>query len=58
VTNPAAPWLVPEHHEGAVAMASTYKAILGGQGNPRQGHVLNWVSRSQSDLQHASPTAL
>ncbi|HPH15247.1 MAG TPA: DUF2855 family protein [Burkholderiaceae bacterium] len=57
VTNPVAPWLVPERHEGAVAMASTYKAVLGGQGDPRKGHVLNLVSRSQSDLQHTPPSA-
>ena len=41
VSDPAAPWLVPEHHAGQPAVAETYQLVLGGHANPRQGHILS-----------------
>ena len=41
VSDPAAPWLVPEHHAGQPAVAETYQRVLGGHANPRQGHILS-----------------
>jgi len=40
VCDPAAPWLVVEHHLGAEAVRAAYAGILGGHGSPRIGHML------------------
>ena len=36
----AAPWLVVQSHRGAEAVATAYALVLGGQGDPRLGHML------------------
>lgn len=41
VCDPAAPWLVVEHHTGPQAVSAAYAAVLGGSGNPRLGHMLS-----------------
>ena len=40
VTRPDAPWLVVEHHRGAQAVETTYRAVLGAGTDPRAGHIL------------------
>jgi hypothetical protein len=45
VGNSQAPWLATEHHLGAAAVRSAYEQVLGGQGDPAQGHILS-LSRS------------
>ena len=45
VSDPAAPWLVVQHHRGAAAVTTAYAAVLGGQGDPRQGHMLSITER-------------
>jgi hypothetical protein len=41
VGDPAAPWLVVQTHRGADAVAAAYAMVLGGQGDPRLGHMLS-----------------
>ncbi|MCY7305396.1 MAG: DUF2855 family protein, partial [Rhodoferax sp.] len=41
VTNPAAPWLVAQHHRGPAAVLAAYQQVLSGNGNPRAGHMLS-----------------
>jgi len=43
VSDPAAPWLIVEHHRGAAAVAAAYAGVLRGQGDPRVGHILSLV---------------
>jgi len=40
VTDPANPWLVVQHHTGPQAVQAAYAEVLGGQGDPRAGHML------------------
>jgi len=40
VNDSAAPWLVVQSHRGAEAVAAAYSMVLGGQGDPRLGHML------------------
>lgn len=40
VSAQTAPWLVVQSHRGAEAVATAYAAVLGGQGDPRLGHML------------------
>ncbi|MBL0149126.1 MAG: DUF2855 family protein [Ideonella sp.] len=40
VSAQTAPWLVVQSHRGAEAVAAAYAAVLGGQGDPRLGHML------------------
>lgn len=41
VCDPAAPWLIVEHHIGQEAVKAAYLSVLGGRGNPRLGHMLS-----------------
>lgn len=41
VTDPAAPWLVADHHRGPEAVQAAYLEVLGGRSHPRLGHVLS-----------------
>ena len=41
VDDPAAPWLVVRNHTGADAVQAAYALVLGGQGDPRLGHMLS-----------------
>ena len=41
VTDPAAPWLLVEQHQGAPAVAQAYQQVLAGRGDPRRGHMLS-----------------
>ena len=41
VSDPAAPWLVVQTHEGAAAVPAAYTLVLGGKGDPRLGHMLS-----------------
>lgn len=41
VSNPEQPWLVVASHQGTVAVEDAYRHVLGGQGDPRQGHMLS-----------------
>jgi hypothetical protein len=41
VSVPTKPWLIVEQHQGPVAVAAAYRQVLGGQGDPRQGHMLS-----------------
>jgi hypothetical protein len=41
VCDPAAPWLVVEHHVGPDAVKAAYATVLGGRGDPRVGHMLS-----------------
>jgi hypothetical protein len=41
VAQPATPWLVAEHHDGAAAVQAAYMQVLSGRSNPRIGHVLS-----------------
>ena len=40
VTDPANPWVVVQHHTGPQAVQEAYAEVLGGQGDPRAGHML------------------
>jgi hypothetical protein len=40
VSAPGAPWLRVEQHAGPAAVSAAYAEILGGRGDPRQGHML------------------
>ncbi len=40
VGDPANPWLVVEQHRGVAAATAAYRQVLGGRGDPRQGHLL------------------
>jgi len=42
VSDPAAPWLLVQTHRGADAVAAAYATVLGGQGDPRLGHMLSF----------------
>ena len=37
----AQPWIKPQHHRGTGPMAAAYALVLGGQGDPRIGHMLS-----------------
>lgn len=39
VQAPAAPWMVVQHHDGAAATQALFGQLLGGGGDPRQGHI-------------------
>ncbi len=41
VTDPAAPWLVADHHRGPEAVHAAYLEVLGGRSHPRVGHMLS-----------------
>ncbi len=41
VGQPAAPWLVVQEHRGADAVQAAHRLVLGGQGDPRLGHMLS-----------------
>ncbi|MES2950665.1 MAG: DUF2855 family protein [Pseudomonadota bacterium] len=41
VSNPARPWLRVEQHTGQAAVQAAYQQVLGGKGDPRQGHMLS-----------------
>lgn len=40
-TNPAQPWLLVQYHAGGDAALAAYQQVLGGKGDPRQGHILS-----------------
>ena len=40
-SNPAQPWITSQHHSGAAQVAAAYALVLGGQGDPRVGHMLS-----------------
>ena len=40
-TNPAQPWLQVQYHAGGDAALAAYQQVLGGKGDPRQGHILS-----------------
>lgn len=41
VSDPAGAWLTVEQHHGPVAVATAYRQVLGGRGDPRRGHMLS-----------------
>lgn len=41
VCDPAAPWLVVQHHAGPDAVNAAYANVLDGHGDPRAGHMLS-----------------
>ena len=41
VSDPAAPWLVVQTHNGPAAVQAAYSLVLGGKGDPRLGHMLS-----------------
>jgi hypothetical protein len=41
VSHPQDAWLVAETHTGPTAVEKAYQHVLGGRGNPRQGHMLS-----------------
>jgi Protein of unknown function (DUF2855) len=41
VSDPATPWLVVQNHVGADAAQAAYTTVLGGQGDPRLGHMVS-----------------
>ena len=41
VTDPAAPWVVVQHHIGADAVQAAHALVLGGRGDARVGHMLS-----------------
>lgn len=45
VSQPAAPWLVVQEHRGPAAVQAAHALVLGGQGDPRLGHVLSLHDR-------------
>lgn len=40
--NPASPWLQVRQHRGAGAVLAAYALVLGGRGDPREGHMLGF----------------
>ncbi len=44
VGDPAAPWLVVQQHQGGSAVQAAHALVLGGQGDPRLGHLLSLAS--------------
>jgi hypothetical protein len=47
VTNPSAPWLTVEQHQGLDAVSAIYAQLLAGHGDPRVGHMLSLTSKSR-----------
>ncbi|MEO5736117.1 MAG: DUF2855 family protein, partial [Variovorax sp.] len=43
VTDPAAPWLVADHHRGPEAVQAAYLEVLAGRSHPRVGHMLSLI---------------
>lgn len=43
-TDPAQPWIRIEQHYGAAGMSTAYATVLGGQGDPRTGHMVAMVA--------------
>jgi hypothetical protein len=41
VSEPTAPWLVVQQHNGPVSVQAAHALVLGGRGDPRQGHMLS-----------------
>ncbi len=41
VSHPEHPWLQVQHHRGPAAVLAAYQQVLGGKGDPRQGHMLS-----------------
>lgn len=41
VTNPAAPWLRVQRHDGAHAALAAYHVVLSGRGDPHLGHIVS-----------------
>lgn len=41
VTQPGAPWLTVQTHQGPDAVQAAYAQVLGGKGDPRVGHMLS-----------------
>lgn len=41
VGDPASPWLVVQWHRGPAAVQAAHAQVLGGQGDPRSGHLLS-----------------
>lgn len=41
VNQPGAPWLVVQQHRGPAAVQEAHALVLGGQGDPRRGHMLS-----------------
>lgn len=41
VTNPKAPWLRAEHHDGAVEVQAAYAEVLAARSDPHVGHILS-----------------
>lgn len=41
VSNPAAPWLRVQRHDGAQAALATYREVLSGRSDPHLGHVVS-----------------
>ena len=39
--SPAHPWITSQHHAGPAQAAAAYALVLGGQGDPRVGHMLS-----------------
>lgn len=48
VRQPAAPWLVVQHHSGPEAVQAAHALVLGGRGDPRLGHMLSLVASTHS----------
>lgn len=40
VNQGSTPWLLVQQHQGEAAVAAAYQQVLGGQGDPRTGHIL------------------
>jgi hypothetical protein len=49
--DPAAPWLVVEHHFGPDAVQAAYAAVLSGHGNPRVGHILSLAPKEKGQTE-------
>lgn len=45
-TQSANPWLSVEQHQGPDAVQLAYQQVLGGKGNPRQGHILSLAAQT------------
>ena len=41
VTDPTQPWIKVQQHTGAAQVEAAYARVLGGQGEPRVGHMLS-----------------
>jgi Protein of unknown function (DUF2855) len=39
--SPTQPWITSQHHAGQAQVAAAYALVLGGQGDPRVGHMLS-----------------